>query len=169
MLQWYVFNDYVNTMKHLGIISPLTWDNEQLNAFNVCFGETPKDVVESYAMRGDFLRNMRDDVGRNFFVGLQDHEPTSTKAIEANYRFLLETTATFATEPMVPHGVWKAACVRSFVASTTKPLELFLDCNSLGGCVGQIGGEIWHFSVEDKKEGDSCSLAAVFTNLDVRV
>lgn len=112
-------------------------------------------------MRGDFLRNLRDDVGRNFFVGMQDHEPTSTKAIEANYRFLLETTATLATEPMVPsHGVWKAACAHSFFAST-KPLELFLVCNFLGGCVGQIGGEIWHFSGEDKKEGGSRSLAGI--------
>lgn len=76
--------------------------------------------MESFVLKGDFLRTLRDDPGRNFFVGLQDHEPTSTKAVEGNYRFLLESTATFATEPVVPaHGVWKAACAHCCVASAT--------------------------------------------------
>jgi len=68
-----------------------------------------QDVVETFALRGSFLAELRDDRQHAFFKGLDSADPASVQALESNQEFLMEMCATLAPEPMIaPHGVWKA-------------------------------------------------------------
>ena len=65
--------------------------------------------MNTFALRGDFLCRVRDDPGKNFFECLDQFEPCSVEACAANFKFLLEITASLAAEPCVPaHATWKA-------------------------------------------------------------
>ena len=68
-----------------------------------------QDVVESFALRGDFLPELREDKTHSYFKGLDEADTASVQALEANQEFLMEMCATLAPEPAIaPHGVWKA-------------------------------------------------------------
>ena len=68
-----------------------------------------QDVVESFALRGDFLPELREDKTHSYFKGLDEADAASVQALEANQEFLMEMCATLAPEPAIaPHGVWKA-------------------------------------------------------------
>ena len=68
-----------------------------------------QDVIESFALRGDFLPELRDDRQHSFFKGLDVADTTSVQALEANQEFLMEMCATLAPElAIAPHYAWKA-------------------------------------------------------------
>ena len=65
--------------------------------------------MESFALRGSFMAELRDDKQHAFFNGLDVADPASVQALESNQEFLMEMCATLAPEPAIaPHGVWKA-------------------------------------------------------------
>ncbi|CAL1129398.1 unnamed protein product, partial [Cladocopium goreaui] len=54
------------------------------------------DVVETFALRGSFLAELRDDRQHAFFKGLDSADPASVQALESNQEFLMEMCATLA-------------------------------------------------------------------------
>ncbi|CAL1128062.1 unnamed protein product [Cladocopium goreaui] len=49
-----------------------------------------KDVVETFALRGSFMAELRDDRQHSFFKGLDVADPASVQALESNQEFLME-------------------------------------------------------------------------------
>ena len=85
-----------------------------------------EDVIQTYALRGNVLRDVRDHPQRMFFKDLHEHDPATVGAIESNYLFLLEMTATMAAEPQIPsHGIWKAGSMW-FLYQFTRSLQVWL-------------------------------------------
>ena len=66
-------------------------------------GSSLQDVVETFALRGSFMAELRDDRQHSFFKGLDVADPASVQALESNQEFLMEMCATLAPDVcMVP-------------------------------------------------------------------
>lgn len=107
-------------------------------------------------LRGDFMRDLRDDDHKQFF-DLNDVEPCSVKGIEQNFGFVLEVVATLAPEPVwMAHTGWKAGDI----PRQEKPRELnilvfLVFLLWLGsGCLQNTCRPIWHLSAQDPQESD---------------
>ena len=62
-----------------------------------------QDVVETFALRGSFMAELRDDRQHSFFKGLDVADPASVQALESNQEFLMKMCATLAPDVcMVP-------------------------------------------------------------------
>ena len=67
-----------------------------------------QDAVEQFMLRGDFILKLRNDDKKRFLDLGEDGEPATVKAIEMNFEFVLEITATLAAEPVwMAHTGWK--------------------------------------------------------------
>jgi len=62
-----------------------------------------QDLLESFTDGGDFLPTLRNDERHQFFHLPPGVDPASVAALEHNFDFLIQLTATFAPEPVYPH------------------------------------------------------------------
>lgn len=75
-----------------------------------------QDLLETFSDRGDFIPNLRNDESHHFFHLPPGVDPASVVALEHNFEFLMDLTATFASEPVYPHhSIFQASFVECAV------------------------------------------------------
>ena len=123
-----------------------------------------QDLLESFSDRGDFLPKIRNDECHQFFHLPPGVDPASVAALEHNFEFLIELTATFAPEPVYPRSsqylsgqfCWKCCCVRIIKSSG---IYEFVLGSIVSGSIHQIGRQIWNLSCSNYEEGYQGPLA----------
>ena len=94
------------------------FEHQQIKTNQISF--SCQDAVECYMLRGDFIRDLRDDDHKQFF-DLTDVEACSAKAIEQNFSFVLEVVATLAPEKVwMAHAGWKAGIYQNIPRQETR-------------------------------------------------
>ena len=119
-----------------------------------------QDLLESFSDRGDFLPNLRNDECHQFFNLPPGVDPATVVALEHNFEFLIELTATFAPEPVYPHhSIFQASFVERAVRVISSGIYKFVLGSIVPGGIHQLGQQILDLSCSNYEEGYQGPLA----------